>query len=109
MCPCFAQVRYCLKTLREEMVVKNKVGQFSASLLTIVHSTSCVCFMAFPVASLTSVFHPFLADLLLFSPQPLMNGWKVGVPFKKSAPSASKGGAKSDVQVRCSGLCICSV
>lgn len=87
------------------MAVKHKVGPFSASLLTIVHFTSCVCFVAFPVASLVSLCHSFLADLLLFSPQPLINGWKVGVPFKKSTPSASKGGAKSDVQVRCSGFC----
>ncbi|CAJ1062268.1 tuftelin 1a [Xyrichtys novacula] len=46
------EVRYCLKTLREQMAAKTK---------------------------------------------PHTNGWKVGVPFKKSS-SASKGGAKADGQ-----------
>ncbi|XP_070823309.1 tuftelin 1a [Chaetodon trifascialis] len=44
------EVRYCLKSLREQMAAKNK---------------------------------------------PLTNGWKVGVPFKKSTSSAPKGGAKA--------------
>ncbi|XP_030250726.1 tuftelin 1a [Sparus aurata] len=47
------EVRYCLKTLREQMAAKNK---------------------------------------------PLTNGWKVGVPFRKSSSSAPKAGAKTDVQ-----------
>lgn len=47
------EVRYCLKTLREQMAAKNK---------------------------------------------PLTNGWKVGVPFRKSTPSAPKAGAKADGQ-----------
>ncbi|XP_011604102.1 tuftelin 1a [Takifugu rubripes] len=47
------EVRYCLKTLREQMATKNK---------------------------------------------PLINGWKVSIPFKKSSSSAAKGGAKSDGQ-----------
>ncbi|KAM8735896.1 tuftelin 1a isoform 1-T1 [Acanthopagrus schlegelii] len=47
------EVRYCLKTLREQMAAKNK---------------------------------------------PLTNGWKVGVPFRKSSSSAPKAGAKTDAQ-----------
>ncbi|XP_054477361.1 tuftelin 1a [Anoplopoma fimbria] len=47
------EVRYCLKTLREQMAAKNK--------------------------SLTS-------------------GWKVGLPFRKSAPSSQNGGPKADSQ-----------
>ncbi|XP_073341092.1 tuftelin 1a [Pagrus major] len=47
------EVRYCLKTLREQMAAKNK---------------------------------------------PLTNGWKVGVPFRKSSSSAPKAGAKTDGQ-----------
>ncbi|XP_028327285.1 tuftelin 1a [Gouania willdenowi] len=47
------EVRYCLKTLREQMAAKNK---------------------------------------------PHTNGWKVGIPFRKTTPpSAPKGGAKADV------------
>lgn len=59
-----------------------------------------VCLMAFPTPSLLSIFHCSLADFLLFSFQTLTNGWKVGVPFKKSTPSAPKGGVKADGQVR---------
>ncbi|GAA6220662.1 tuftelin [Lates japonicus] len=47
------EVRYCLKTLREQMAAKNK---------------------------------------------PHTNGWKVSVPFRKSASSTPKGGAKADGQ-----------
>lgn len=47
------EVRYCLKTLREQMAAKNK---------------------------------------------PHTNGWKVGLPFRKSAPSAPSGGPKADPQ-----------
>nr|XP_046255427.1 tuftelin 1a [Scatophagus argus] len=47
------EVRYCLKTLREQMAAKNK---------------------------------------------PLTNGWKVGVPFRKSSSSAPKAGSKADGQ-----------
>ncbi|XP_060906627.1 tuftelin 1a [Labrus mixtus] len=47
------EVRYCLKTLREQMAAKSK---------------------------------------------PHTNGWKVGIPFKKSGFSTSKGGAKADGQ-----------
>ncbi|KAM6994612.1 tuftelin 1a [Tautogolabrus adspersus] len=47
------EVRYCLKTLREQMAAKSK---------------------------------------------PHTNGWKVGIPFKKSGSSASKAGAKADGQ-----------
>lgn len=55
-----------------------------------------VCLTAFP---LISIFHSSLADFLLFSIQPHTNGWKVSVPFRKSASSAPKGGAKADGQV----------
>ncbi|KAK5892342.1 tuftelin 1a [Pseudochaenichthys georgianus] len=47
------EVRYCLKTLREQMAAKNK---------------------------------------------PLTNGWKVGLPFRRSAPSAPKDEAKAEAQ-----------
>ncbi|XP_029307404.1 tuftelin 1a [Cottoperca gobio] len=47
------EVRYCLKTLREQMAAKNK---------------------------------------------PLTNGWKVGLPFRRSAPSASNGAARAEAQ-----------
>ncbi|XP_034410327.1 tuftelin 1a [Cyclopterus lumpus] len=47
------EVRYCLKTLREQMAAKNK---------------------------------------------PLTNGWKVGLPFRKSASLSSNGGPKADAQ-----------
>ncbi|XP_069552053.1 tuftelin 1a [Brachyistius frenatus] len=47
------EVRYCLKTLREQMAAKTK---------------------------------------------PHTNGWKVGIPFKKNASAAPKGGAKDDWQ-----------
>ncbi|CAN9513589.1 unnamed protein product [Ophioblennius macclurei] len=47
------EVRYCLKTLREQMATKNK---------------------------------------------PHTNGWKVGLPFKKNATAAPKGGPKADGQ-----------
>ncbi|KAG7474564.1 hypothetical protein JOB18_012559 [Solea senegalensis] len=47
------EVRYCLKTLREQMAAKNK---------------------------------------------PHTNGWKVGIPFRKSASSTHKGEAKVDAQ-----------
>ncbi|XP_034554563.1 tuftelin 1a [Notolabrus celidotus] len=47
------EVRYCLKTLREQMAAKTK---------------------------------------------PHTNGWRVGVPFKKSSSSSSKGSTKADVQ-----------
>ncbi|TDH11783.1 hypothetical protein EPR50_G00064510 [Perca flavescens] len=47
------EVRYCLKTLREQMAAKNK---------------------------------------------PVTNGWKVGLPFRKSSAPAPSGGAKAEVQ-----------
>lgn len=47
------EVRYCLKTLREQMAAKNK---------------------------------------------PLTNGWKVGLPFRKSASLSSSGAPKADAQ-----------
>ncbi|XP_075965411.1 tuftelin 1a [Anarhichas minor] len=47
------EVRYCLKTLREQMAAKNK---------------------------------------------PLTNGWKVGLPFRKSPSSSQNGGPKADAQ-----------
>lgn len=58
-----------------------------------------VCAVVFPLP-LIFICHSSLVDFLLFSFQPLMNGWKVGVPFKKSTSSAPKGGAKADGQVR---------
>ena len=60
-------------------------------------------FTLYPVlssAALVSTFHSFLADFLLFFFfQPLTNGWKVSVPFRKSSSSAPKAGAKTDAQV----------
>ncbi|KAA8591632.1 hypothetical protein FQN60_017006 [Etheostoma spectabile] len=49
------EVRYCLKTLREQMAAKNK---------------------------------------------PVTNGWKVGLPFRKSAAPAPSRGGKSDAQLQ---------
>ena len=65
---------------------------------TIVNLTSCVL-KGFSSTSLISMFHSFLAHFLLFSPQPHTNGWKVGIPFRKNASSAPKGGAKVNEQV----------
>ncbi|XP_061572838.1 tuftelin 1a [Cololabis saira] len=47
------EVRYCLKSLREQMAIKHK---------------------------------------------PNINGWKVGIPFRKNGSSTPKGGAKADTQ-----------
>lgn len=58
-----------------------------------------VCAVVFPLP-LIFICHSSLVDFLLFSFQLLMNGWKVGVPFKKSTSSTPKGGAKADGQVR---------
>lgn len=93
---CFTQVRYCLKTLREQMAAKNKVCLFWAPLLclTIVNTPNGISSTFF-----VSIFHSFLADFLLFSHQLHTNGWKVGVPFRKNASSAPKEEAKAAAQV----------
>lgn len=49
--------------------------------------------------SLISVFHSLFAHFLLFSLQPHINGWKVGVPFRKNGFSSSKSETKADGQV----------
>lgn len=77
------------------MAAKNKVDLLLLySALHIVNPASC------ELNGISSVlFHSLVADFPFFSLQPLTNGWKVGLPFRRSAPSAPKDEAKAEAQV----------
>lgn len=81
------------------MATKNKVGPFLDAALPLL-TVYPAYLKAFPPALFIIFVNSLLADCLVFLFQPLINGWKVNIPFKKSSSSGAKGGSKSDGQVR---------